>query len=206
MLKFYGKAVAPIIMLTLVLICSSQVDPIVASFSGGAVGVISALMLLEINNVEQQEKKRCKYCHGTGIYWQITGYITYLTNISTFEKSIDLYYSYFIIFCILWVLWSNPFSWLMSYVTVHLFIYFWIGYLSCARCSSSGLCVSIEPIVTSATDRPLNAPTTRRCQNCSGSGKVSDYVNFQCMQLISDPGYCLCSWFCLCSCTSFSLL
>ncbi|KAL0337031.1 UNVERIFIED_CONTAM: protein ORANGE-LIKE, chloroplastic [Sesamum calycinum] len=44
----------------------SQVDPIVASFAGGAVGVISALMLLEINNVEQQEKKRCKYCHGTG--------------------------------------------------------------------------------------------------------------------------------------------
>ena len=45
----------------------SQVDPIVASFSGGAVGVISALMLIEVNNVEQQEKKRCKYCHGTGL-------------------------------------------------------------------------------------------------------------------------------------------
>jgi hypothetical protein len=44
----------------------SQVDPIVASFSGGAVGVISALMLIEVNNVEQQEKKRCKYCCGTG--------------------------------------------------------------------------------------------------------------------------------------------
>ncbi|CAN0879476.1 Protein ORANGE-LIKE, chloroplastic, partial [Linum grandiflorum] len=44
----------------------SQVDPIVASFSGGAVGVISALMLIEANNVEQQEKKRCRYCHGTG--------------------------------------------------------------------------------------------------------------------------------------------
>ncbi|XP_052176343.1 protein ORANGE-LIKE, chloroplastic isoform X2 [Diospyros lotus] len=44
----------------------SQVDPIVASFSGGAVGVISTLMLLEANNVERQEKKRCKYCHGTG--------------------------------------------------------------------------------------------------------------------------------------------
>lgn len=44
----------------------SQVDPIVASFSGGAVGVISTLMLLEANNVKQQEKKRCKYCHGTG--------------------------------------------------------------------------------------------------------------------------------------------
>lgn len=44
----------------------SQVDPIVASFAGGAVGVISALMLIEVNNVEQQEKKRCKYCHGSG--------------------------------------------------------------------------------------------------------------------------------------------
>ncbi|CAN6439175.1 unnamed protein product [Victoria cruziana] len=44
----------------------SQVDPIVASFSGGAVGVISALMVIEVNNVEQQEKKRCKYCLGTG--------------------------------------------------------------------------------------------------------------------------------------------
>ncbi|KAL0426561.1 UNVERIFIED_CONTAM: protein ORANGE-LIKE, chloroplastic [Sesamum latifolium] len=68
---------------------------------GGAVGVISALMLLEINNVEQQEKKRCKYCHGT-------------------------------------------------------------GYLACARCSASGLCLSTEPIITSATDRPLRAPTTKR--------------------------------------------
>ncbi|PQM39471.1 protein ORANGE-GREEN chloroplastic [Prunus yedoensis var. nudiflora] len=44
----------------------SQVDPIVASFSGGAVGVISALMVVEINNVKQQEQKRCKYCVGTG--------------------------------------------------------------------------------------------------------------------------------------------
>lgn len=44
----------------------SQVDPIVASFSGGAVGVISALMVVEINNVRQQEHKRCKYCLGTG--------------------------------------------------------------------------------------------------------------------------------------------
>ncbi|XP_048421114.1 protein ORANGE-GREEN, chloroplastic [Pyrus x bretschneideri] len=45
----------------------SQVDPIVASFSGGAVGVISALMVIEINNVKQQEHKRCKYCLGTGV-------------------------------------------------------------------------------------------------------------------------------------------
>ncbi|CAA0822517.1 chaperone protein dnaJ-related [Striga hermonthica] len=89
----------------------SQVDPIVASFSGGAVGVISALMLIEINNVEQQEKKRCKYCHGT-------------------------------------------------------------GYLACARCSASGLCLSVEPIISSASDSPLRAPTTKRCPNCSGAGKV----------------------------------
>jgi hypothetical protein len=49
----------------------------VASFSGGAVGVISALMLVEVKNVRQQEKKRCTYCHGTGmsdsflIIWQM---------------------------------------------------------------------------------------------------------------------------------------
>ncbi|KAH9674517.1 protein ORANGE-LIKE [Citrus sinensis] len=86
----------------------SQVDPIVASFSGGAVGVISALMLIEANNVEQQEKKRCKYCHGS-------------------------------------------------------------GYLACARCSSSGVCLSVDPISTSnASNGPLRVPTTQRCPNCSG--------------------------------------
>ncbi|KAF6165872.1 hypothetical protein GIB67_012769 [Kingdonia uniflora] len=90
----------------------SQVDPIVASFSGGAVGVISALMLIEANNVEQQEKKRCKYCHGT-------------------------------------------------------------GYLACARCSASGVCLSIESIsISNGSNRPLRAPTTQRCLNCSGAGKV----------------------------------
>lgn len=46
----------------------SQVDPIVASFSGGAVGMISALMLIEANNVEQHEKKKCKYCAGKGVF------------------------------------------------------------------------------------------------------------------------------------------
>ncbi|XP_065871938.1 protein ORANGE, chloroplastic-like [Euphorbia lathyris] len=90
----------------------SQVDPIVASFSGGAVGVISALMVVEINNVKQQEHKRCKYCLGT-------------------------------------------------------------GYLACARCSSSGALVLIEPVSTvSGVDQPLSAPKTERCSNCSGSGKV----------------------------------
>lgn len=47
-------------------ILCSEVDPIIASFSGGAVGVISALMVVEVNNVRQQEHKRCKYCLGTG--------------------------------------------------------------------------------------------------------------------------------------------
>ncbi|KAI3458373.1 hypothetical protein Pfo_015036 [Paulownia fortunei] len=90
----------------------SQVDPIVASFSGGAVGVISALMVVEINNVKQQEHKRCKYCLGT-------------------------------------------------------------GYLACARCSSTGSLVLIEPVSTlNAGDQPLSPPKTERCSNCSGSGKV----------------------------------
>ncbi|XP_051114242.1 protein ORANGE-LIKE, chloroplastic-like isoform X1 [Andrographis paniculata] len=89
----------------------SQVDPIVASFSGGAVGVISAFMLLELRNVRQQEEKKCKYCSGT-------------------------------------------------------------GYLACARCSGSGLCLPAKPIVASASDRPLSTPTMERCPNCSGAGKV----------------------------------
>ncbi|XAR66089.1 hypothetical protein NMG60_11012167 [Bertholletia excelsa] len=78
---FFGGLLAPALELKLGLggmsyadfICSvhlpmqlSQVDPIVASFSGGAVGVISALMVVEINNVKQQEHKRCKCCLGTG--------------------------------------------------------------------------------------------------------------------------------------------
>ncbi|KAL0728546.1 hypothetical protein Bca4012_024639 [Brassica carinata] len=90
----------------------SQVDPIVASFSGGAVGVISTLMLIEVNNVKQQEKKRCKYCLGT-------------------------------------------------------------GYLPCAKCSASGVCLSVDPIKrTRASSLLLQAPTTERCLNCSGAGKV----------------------------------
>eukprot|EP00898_Chlorokybus_atmophyticus_P007172 jgi/Chlat1/7456/Chrsp6S07469 len=44
----------------------SQVDPIVASFCGGAVGVISTLLVVEVNNVKTNESKRCHYCEGTG--------------------------------------------------------------------------------------------------------------------------------------------
>ncbi|XP_051123070.1 protein ORANGE-GREEN, chloroplastic-like [Andrographis paniculata] len=90
----------------------SQVDPIVASFSGGAVGIITALMVVELNNVKQQEHKKCKYCIGT-------------------------------------------------------------GYLACARCSSTGSLVLIEPVSTSnAANLPLLPPKTERCSTCSGSGKV----------------------------------
>ena len=44
----------------------AQVDPIVASFTGGAGGVLSALMAVEINNVKKQIAQRCPYCEGSG--------------------------------------------------------------------------------------------------------------------------------------------
>ncbi|KAL2897252.1 Protein ORANGE chloroplastic [Bienertia sinuspersici] len=109
---FYHVAANAICLITVYFANCSQVDPIVASFSGGAVGVISALMVVEINNVKQQEHKRCKYCLGT-------------------------------------------------------------GYLACARCSSTGSLVLIEPVSTvNSDDQPLSPPKTERCSNCSGSGKV----------------------------------
>ncbi|CEG00612.1 unnamed product [Ostreococcus tauri] len=44
----------------------AQVDPIVASFTGGAVGAISAFFVIEIENVKEQRKKICMYCKGSG--------------------------------------------------------------------------------------------------------------------------------------------
>jgi hypothetical protein len=44
----------------------AAVDPIVASFCGGAVGVLSALLVVEQNNVKKQRRGRCHYCEGTG--------------------------------------------------------------------------------------------------------------------------------------------
>jgi hypothetical protein len=38
----------------------------VASFTGGAVGAISAFFVIEINNFKEQERKVCMYCKGTG--------------------------------------------------------------------------------------------------------------------------------------------
>jgi hypothetical protein len=46
----------------------NEIDPIVASISGGAMGVITPLMVVELNNVNQQEHKRCKYCHGRSTF------------------------------------------------------------------------------------------------------------------------------------------
>jgi len=44
----------------------SEVDPIVASFCGGAIGVVTTLLLVETNNVKNRAQERCPYCRGTG--------------------------------------------------------------------------------------------------------------------------------------------
>jgi hypothetical protein len=48
------------------LFMGAQVDPIVASFCGGSVGVLSALLVVEVNNVKKQQASRCLYCEGRG--------------------------------------------------------------------------------------------------------------------------------------------
>jgi hypothetical protein len=37
-----------------------------ASFCGGSVGVLSSLLLVEVNNFKKQLSSRCHYCKGTG--------------------------------------------------------------------------------------------------------------------------------------------
>eukprot|EP01026_Neomeris_dumetosa_P062955 TRINITY_DN5970_c0_g1_i1.p3 TRINITY_DN5970_c0_g1~~TRINITY_DN5970_c0_g1_i1.p3 ORF type:complete len:289 (+),score=28.26 TRINITY_DN5970_c0_g1_i1:126-992(+) len=44
----------------------AEVDPIVAAFCGGAVGVISAVLVVEANNIKSQQRNRCLYCEGEG--------------------------------------------------------------------------------------------------------------------------------------------
>lgn len=44
----------------------ADVDPIVASFCGGAVGVLSALLVVEINNIRSHSTESCCYCSGSG--------------------------------------------------------------------------------------------------------------------------------------------
>ncbi len=52
----------------------AQVDPIGASFCGGAIGVLSTLLLVEESNIKKQQKTRCFYCKGTGCVWPINDY------------------------------------------------------------------------------------------------------------------------------------
>lgn len=47
----------------------ADVDPIVASFCGGAVGVLSTLMLVEVNNSKTQAASRCIYCGVSMCLW-----------------------------------------------------------------------------------------------------------------------------------------
>lgn len=44
----------------------AAVDPIVASFCGGAVGVLTTLLIVENNNAALVAANRCVYCGGTG--------------------------------------------------------------------------------------------------------------------------------------------
>ena len=44
-----------------------MVDPIVASFCGAAVGVLSTIFVLESNNATVQAKRRCFYCEVWGL-------------------------------------------------------------------------------------------------------------------------------------------
>jgi hypothetical protein len=44
----------------------AEVDPIVASFCGGAVGVLTSLLIVETNNSKMQAKQKCIYCKGAG--------------------------------------------------------------------------------------------------------------------------------------------
>jgi len=44
----------------------AEVDPIVASFCGGMVGVLSALLVVEINNAKAQASRTCTFCSGSG--------------------------------------------------------------------------------------------------------------------------------------------
>jgi len=44
----------------------AEVDPIVASFCGGMIGVLSALLVVELNNAKEQAAKVCTFCSGMG--------------------------------------------------------------------------------------------------------------------------------------------
>lgn len=47
----------------------AQVDPIVASFCGGSVGVLSALLVVEISNIRKQQRNRCAGAASALLLW-----------------------------------------------------------------------------------------------------------------------------------------
>jgi RecJ-like exonuclease len=52
-----------------------------------------------------------------------------------------------------------------------------VGYLACARCSASGMILSIKPVsIREGHSYPFQPPSMSRCPNCSGAGKV--FVSF----------------------------
>lgn len=55
----------------------------------------------------------------------------------------------------------------------HYIVFLGPGYLVCARCSASGVYLSIEPnSIPDGCNSPFQPPSTQRCTNCSGTGKV----------------------------------
>lgn len=164
-----------------------------ASFSGGAVGVISALMLVEIRNVRQQEKKRCTYCHGTGIINCLTIRLplTWLGHAPNVVPNTKMEYAWNIvlllvltpIITILLLFFSlslSLFSWYhyslgFDIILLHSHTWTWfciIGYLPCARCSASGMLLNSKSFSLSCDNGHNMWSTTERCPNCSGAGKV----------------------------------
>ena len=65
-LGFGGASYAEIIQAAHLPPQLAAVDPIVASFCGGAVGVLTTLLIVEENNAALVASNRCVYCGGTG--------------------------------------------------------------------------------------------------------------------------------------------
>ncbi|OEL12798.1 hypothetical protein BAE44_0026182 [Dichanthelium oligosanthes] len=128
----------------------SQVDPIVASFSGGAVGVISALMLVEVRNVRQQEKKRCTYCHGTGTNNFLLNYLTQewpqsfiMHDSSSIRPNASLYISETMFcLCVLWVARGAAHLSLTFHTSDRISLY--VFQVMCPTCLCTGMAMASE--------------------------------------------------------------
>eukprot|EP01025_Chloroclados_australasicus_P060965 TRINITY_DN7903_c0_g2_i3.p4 TRINITY_DN7903_c0_g2~~TRINITY_DN7903_c0_g2_i3.p4 ORF type:complete len:136 (-),score=0.66 TRINITY_DN7903_c0_g2_i3:690-1097(-) len=56
----------------------ANVDPIVAAFCGGTVGVLSTMLILETYNINSQKATKCRYCGGIQGIVRILDIITYI--------------------------------------------------------------------------------------------------------------------------------